>query len=30
MRVWIAGQAIKGDRELMRDLYAAAAQRWVD
>lgn len=30
MRVWIAGQAIKGDREPMRDLYAAAAQRWVD
>ena len=30
MRVWIAGQAIRGDREPMRDLYAAAAQRWVD
>jgi GNAT superfamily N-acetyltransferase len=30
MRVWIAGQAIRGDREAMRDLYAAAAQRWVD
>lgn len=30
MRVWIAGQAIEGDREAMRDLYASAAQRWVD
>ena len=30
MRVGIAGQAIQGDREAMRDLYAAAAQRWVD
>jgi GNAT superfamily N-acetyltransferase len=30
MRVWIAGQAIRGDDEAMRDLYAAAAQRWVD
>jgi GNAT superfamily N-acetyltransferase len=30
MRVWIAGQAIRGDCEAMRDLYAAAAQRWVD
>jgi GNAT superfamily N-acetyltransferase len=30
MRVWIAGQAIDGDREAMRDLYASAAQRWVD
>jgi GNAT superfamily N-acetyltransferase len=30
MRVGIAGQAIDGDREAMRDLYAAAAQRWVD
>ena len=30
MRVGIAGQAIEGDREPMRDLYAAAAQRWVD
>jgi GNAT superfamily N-acetyltransferase len=30
MRVGIAGQAIEGDREAMRDLYAAAAQRWVD
>jgi GNAT superfamily N-acetyltransferase len=30
MRVGIAGQAIEGDCEVMRDLYAAAAQRWVD
>ena len=30
MRVWIGGQAIRGDRDPMRDLYAAAAQRWVD
>jgi GNAT superfamily N-acetyltransferase len=30
MRVGIAGQAIEDDREAMRDLYAAAAQRWVD
>jgi GNAT superfamily N-acetyltransferase len=30
MRVGIAGQAIDGDREAMRDLYAAASQRWVD
>ncbi len=30
MRVGIAGQAIEGDREAMRDLYAAAAGRWVD
>ncbi len=30
MRVGVAGQAIEGDRERMRDLYAAAAQRWVD
>jgi GNAT superfamily N-acetyltransferase len=30
MRVGIAGQAIEGDRERMRDLYAAAATRWVD
>jgi GNAT superfamily N-acetyltransferase len=30
MRVGIAGQAIEGDREAMRDLYASAAQRWVD
>jgi GNAT superfamily N-acetyltransferase len=30
MQVGIAGQAIEGDRERMRDLYASAAQRWVD
>ena len=30
MRVGVAGQAIAGDRERMRDLYAVAAQRWVD
>jgi GNAT superfamily N-acetyltransferase len=30
MRVGIAGQAIDGNREAMRDLYAAASQRWVD
>jgi GNAT superfamily N-acetyltransferase len=30
MRVGIAGQAIEGDHEAIRDLYAAAAQRWVD
>jgi GNAT superfamily N-acetyltransferase len=30
LRLGIAGQAIEGDRERMRDLYAAAAQRWVD
>jgi GNAT superfamily N-acetyltransferase len=30
MRVGVAGQAIEGDRERMRDLYAAASQRWVD
>ena len=30
MRVGVAGQAIEGDPEPMRDLYAAAAQRWVD
>jgi GNAT superfamily N-acetyltransferase len=30
MRVGIAGQAIEGDPEAMRDLYAAAAQRWAD
>jgi GNAT superfamily N-acetyltransferase len=30
LRVGIAGQTIEGDRERMRDLYAAAAQRWVD
>jgi GNAT superfamily N-acetyltransferase len=30
MRVGIAGHAVDGDAETMRDLYAAAAQRWVD
>jgi GNAT superfamily N-acetyltransferase len=30
LRIGIAGHAIEGDREGMRDLYAAAAQRWVD
>ncbi|HKG44904.1 MAG TPA: GNAT family N-acetyltransferase [Gaiellaceae bacterium] len=30
MRANLAGLAIDGDREAMRDLYAAAAQRWVD
>jgi GNAT superfamily N-acetyltransferase len=30
MRVGVAGQAIEGDRERMRDLYAAASQRWLD
>jgi len=30
MRVGVAGQAMGGDRERMRDLYAAASQRWVD
>jgi GNAT superfamily N-acetyltransferase len=30
MRVGVAGQAIDGEREQMRDLYAVAAQRWVD
>ena len=30
MRANIAGQAIEGDREAMRDLYAAAARRWVE
>ena len=30
MRAGIAGQAIDGDWEAMRDVYAAAAQRWVD
>jgi GNAT superfamily N-acetyltransferase len=29
MRAGIAGQAIEGDREAMRDLYAAAAEHWV-
>ncbi len=30
IRVGIAGQAVEGDREAMRDLYAAAAGRWVE
>ena len=30
MRAGIAGVAIDGDPEAMRDLYAAAAQRWAD
>jgi GNAT superfamily N-acetyltransferase len=30
LRIGIAGHAIEGDRERMRDLYAAAAERWVD
>jgi len=30
LRIGIAGHAIEGDRERIRDLYAAAAQRWVD
>ena len=30
MRAGIAGQALEGDCEAMRDLYAAAAQPWVD
>jgi GNAT superfamily N-acetyltransferase len=30
MQVGVAGQAIEGDPERMRDLYAAAAQHWVD
>jgi GNAT superfamily N-acetyltransferase len=30
MRANVAGLAIEGDREAMRDVYAAAAQRWVD
>ena len=30
MRANIAGQAIDGDREAMRDIYAAAARRWVE
>jgi GNAT superfamily N-acetyltransferase len=28
--IGIAGHAVEGDREVARDLYAAAAQRWVD
>lgn len=30
MRVGVAGQAIESERERMRDVYAVAAQRWVD
>ena len=30
LRIGIAGHALEGDRERMRDLYAVAAQRWVD
>lgn len=30
LRVGIAGHAIEGDREPIRDVYAAAAQHWVD
>src|SRR5919201_4072408 len=30
VRAGIAGMALEGDREAMRDLYASAAQRWVD
>jgi GNAT superfamily N-acetyltransferase len=30
IRAGMAGQAVEGDGEAMRDLYAAAAQRWVD
>jgi GNAT superfamily N-acetyltransferase len=30
MRVNVAGLALDGDPETMRDVYAAAAQRWVD
>jgi GNAT superfamily N-acetyltransferase len=30
VRVEIGGHAIEGDPERVRDLYAAAAQRWVD
>jgi GNAT superfamily N-acetyltransferase len=30
MRANVAGVAIDGDREAMRDVYAVAAQRWVD
>ena len=30
MRVGIAGHAVDGDPETVRDLYAAAASRWVD
>jgi GNAT superfamily N-acetyltransferase len=30
MRVGVAGHAVHGDPEAMRDVYAAAAQGWVD
>jgi GNAT superfamily N-acetyltransferase len=30
LRVGVAGQAIEGEREAMRDIYAAAGQRWFD
>jgi GNAT superfamily N-acetyltransferase len=30
MRAGMAGQAVQGEREAMRDLYATAAQHWVD
>jgi GNAT superfamily N-acetyltransferase len=30
MRSYVAGHAIEGDREAMRDVYAAAGQRWFD
>lgn len=30
MRAGVAGLAVDGDAEAMRDLYAAAGQRWVD
>jgi GNAT superfamily N-acetyltransferase len=30
LRIGIAGHAVEGDRERVRELYAAAAQRWVD
>jgi GNAT superfamily N-acetyltransferase len=30
LRIGIAGHAVEGDVEAVRDLYAAAAERWVD
>jgi GNAT superfamily N-acetyltransferase len=30
MTVGIAGHAVEGDREVLRDVYAAAAARWVE
>jgi GNAT superfamily N-acetyltransferase len=30
MRIGVAGHAVAGEREATRDVYAAAAQRWVD